>query len=262
MRHTIFAVLTAIMISGSAVAASACPDHYQNSAPPEFSNKALGNRAHELCSTEFVVMYSGLSRTPLWSAEHLTREHVQQARTLTRENRFHPDDRLSGFDRAELADFRGSGLDRGHTTPSGDASTMTAQNETFALSNMVPQDPKMNRGLWEHLEENTRNLALARGDIYVITGPLFISQKLRQVNGRVLVPTHLFKVIYDARAAAAGVYFAPNDASGQYQVISVAELNRMAGINFLPGVADAVLNKAAELPAESESPSAKRHRRR
>lgn len=120
----------------------------------------------------------------------------------------------------------------------------------------------MNRGLWEHLEENTRNLALARGDIYVITGPLFISQKLRQVNGRVLVPTHLFKVIYDARAAAAGVYFAPNDASGQYQVISVAELNRMAGINFLPGVADAVLNKAAELPAESESPSAKRHRRR
>lgn len=261
MRITTLAVLAALFSNGAAMAASACPAHYQNGAQPEFTNQSLGNRTRDLCNTEFVVMHSGLSRTPLWSAEHLTRERVLQARKLSRENVFHPDERLHARERSELADYHGSGLDRGHTTPSGDASTMAAQNETFALSNMVPQDPKSNRGVWEHLEENTRNLALKHGDIYVITGPLFISQKLRQLNERVLVPSHLFKVIYDQKAATAAAYLAPNDASGQSQVISVAELNRMAGINFLPGVADAILNKAAELPAESESPSAKRHRR-
>lgn len=83
-------------------------------------------------------MYSGVTKTPIWSAEYLTKEKI--AAKLPRKDSFHPESKLPSSERAELSDYARSGYDRGHMTPSADMGMASAQAETFTLANMVPQD--------------------------------------------------------------------------------------------------------------------------
>ena len=66
-----------------------------------------------LCSNNFAVMHSALSKTPLVVIERLSKSQIDSATGEERTNQFYPDPRLPQGSRAELADFRGSSLDRG-----------------------------------------------------------------------------------------------------------------------------------------------------
>jgi len=194
-------------------------------------------------------MYSGISRTPIWSAEHLTADRVGQARQIKRLNAFHAEEQLSLGDRAELKDYVRSGFDRGHMAPSGDMPTERAQHESFSLANMIPQNPKNNQILWEGIEETTRTLASDDGEIYVITGPIFEGSSPQRINGRVLVPTAVFKAIYDRAHKQAGAYVTANAAGVEYQTLSIADLEKRVGINVFPTLSDQVKEVKMKLPA-------------
>jgi len=59
-------------------------------------------------------LYSGVTRTPLYSAEHLTKARIEAAKGVRRHNAFHAEKRLPKADRSELRDYAKSGYDRGH----------------------------------------------------------------------------------------------------------------------------------------------------
>ena len=88
-------------------------------------------------SVPFAVMYSGISRTPLWSAEHLTRESILDAKDLKGRAAFHPEGELPSNERAELSDYARSGFDRGHMAPSADMPNRSARQQCFSLANMI-----------------------------------------------------------------------------------------------------------------------------
>jgi endonuclease G len=67
--------------------------------------------------------------TPLWAAEHLTREAVEASRTFGRTSTFHAERALPKGERAELKDFEGSACDRGHMAPSEDMPDPATQRE-------------------------------------------------------------------------------------------------------------------------------------
>ena len=181
-------------------------------------------------------MHSGVTRTPLWSAELITKEHVLSQRGMKRENMFHPDERLAPSERSELQDYMRSGYDRGHMTPSASAWTPELQHETFALSNMIPQNPDNNEHLHAHIEAAVRNLAKKLGRLYVITGPLFQGTQISWLHNRVAIPTHVFKLVLDPQSGRAAAYLEENVDGDNYKVISASELQGLAGVNFLPGV--------------------------
>jgi endonuclease G, mitochondrial len=236
----------------SAFAATSCPAHYAAGVAPAITNPRVSEATKELCYAQFAVMHSGLTRTPLWSAEHLTAERIGSARGQVRVNDFHPDRRLSPRERAELSDYARSGYDRGHMAPSGDMPDPASQDESFSLANMVPQDAQLNRHLWEGIESAVRNLAQRRGELYVITGPLFEGDKIELLKHRVMVPTSVYKIVYDPRAGQASAYVAPNTGVQQYEVVSVAALSARAGIDFLPSLSAAAKQRAMALPAPQE----------
>ena len=80
---------------------------------------------------------------------------------VPRSNDFREDrDLPSSFRKADSDDYKGSGFDRGHLCPSEDRTTQFYLNqETFLMSNMIPQTPELNRGPWKFLEEYCRKLA-------------------------------------------------------------------------------------------------------
>src|SRR5579883_691244 len=219
-------------------AETGCASQLLQGAAPIIKNQKLASQTYALCFSEIALQYSGLSRTPLWSAEHLTARRIEQARSLPRlhADAFHEEPSLPREYRAELSDYRRSGFDRGHMAPNGDMSTPEAQQESFSLANMIPQDPCNNEVLWEGIESAVRDLALAEQEVFVVTGPAFLGEELQSLRGRVLVPSHIFKAVYVPSRNAAGAYFAPNDSSQSWEAISLAELETKIGIDVFPSL--------------------------
>jgi endonuclease G, mitochondrial len=240
--------LAAALPGVAAAAPSACPEHHPGGLAPDILRPTQAERARELCFRSYAVLHSGVSRTALAAAEHLTRERVQAARGLERENAFHEEERLPPEARAHLADYARSGLDRGHMAPSGDMPTPEAQAESFSLANMVPQDPGSNRCLWEGIESAVRDLAMREGEVFVLTGPIFRGQTLRQLNGRVLVPTDLFKAVYVPSRGEAAAYVTPNAPGLDWRAVPLSELGELAGLNVFPALPPEVKKRMLRLP--------------
>jgi endonuclease G len=168
----------------------------------------------------------------LWSAEHLTRERVNSARDLKRQDNFHEEAKIPAAGRSLLKDYVRSGYDRGHMAPSGGASNAASQNETFSMANIVPQEPTNNRGVWASIEIGTRNYAKSHGALNVITGPLFIGEKIAFINNRVAVPTHLWKLVYDPGKNAGGVYLVENKDTRDIVWKSIPDFEQFSGYRF------------------------------
>lgn len=222
---------------GSIVASTSgdCTDLYAGGKAPALLAERLGRDATTLCYQDYAVLVSGLTRTPLWSAERLTPAIVDSARATERVDVFHPDDHIPAGDRAELLDYRGSGYDRGHMSPSGDMPSPAAQQESFSLANIVPQAPQLNRGVWSDIEIDVRNLALRERAVYVVTGPIFASAEVDMLRGRVAAPSSIYKAIYVPGEGAAA-WIATNENRPALRLVSVADLSAETGIDPFPAM--------------------------
>jgi len=242
-------LLTLVLAAGPVLAApTACPQHFYAGQPPEVLNTRLLAGTRTLCFRAFAVLHSATTRTVLYSAEHLTRDTIAAARGLPRDSEFHPEPALPDGERAELQDYARSGFDRGHMAPSGDMPDEDAQQESFSLANMVPQAPKLNRGIWEGIESAVRKLAEREGDIYVVTGPIFQGAELQRI-GNVVVPSHTFKAVMSVRRGLAAAYVAKNVDSAPWAVINMAQLADLTGLNVFPALPAGARNAALRLPA-------------
>ena len=228
-----------------------CSQSFYGGVYPEFSNTKLSNNTQALCMDGFAVMYSGVSRTPLWSAEYLTRKRLQQAKEIDREDSFHEESQLPQSMRAQLSDYSGSGYDRGHLAPNGDMANRSQQYDSFSLANIAPQSPRNNRYIWRNIESATRYLTQQYGEVYTVTGVAFTDKKAKQLAGRVLVPSHFFKAVYIPASNQAGVYYAPNDESERIEIISIDELTAKIGIDVLPVLDAKTKAQALDLPLKA-----------
>jgi endonuclease G len=210
-----------------------CRQHFAGGLPPV---QPRAPKLRELCFDAFALLHSGNTRSPVYVAERLNRQSLQQAQGVARSNRFFADARLPRGERAELDDYRGSGYARGHMAPAGDMPTATAMAQSFSLANMVPQDPAHNSGAWSKIEQDTRKYVMrAQGDVYVITGPAY-TRDYRSIGPRgVAVPTELFKLVYDPHTGKSWAHWqhnAPKVRPGP--PISYDELTRRIGKELMP----------------------------
>lgn len=229
----------------------ACREPFYAGTPPDYLKEALKKQSYPLCFDGFATMYSGVSRTPLWSAEHLTRRRLSQADTIPREDSFHEESRLPDSVRAELKDYSRSGYDRGHIAPNADMANVSQQYDSFSLANIAPQSPRNNRYIWRNLESATRYLTKQYGEVYTVTGVAFTSKRLKKIGSGVLVPSHFYKAVYIPAIGQAGVYYAPNDESERLEVISVDELALRTGVDVMPAIAATAKSEAFELPIKA-----------
>jgi endonuclease G, mitochondrial len=251
-RLVIVAVLTLYPIPGvttaSLAASTGCPQFFPHGNAPDLVNPMFLPKTREICYAAFAVLHSGITRTPLWAAEHLTRKGLNGAVATERKDTFHEEPRLPPDERADLDDYARSGFDRGHLAPAADMPDEQAQHESFSLANMIPQDPQSNRGLWSGIESAARGLARKSGELYVVSGPVFQGTTLQRLRGRVLVPTHIFKAVYDPKRNQAAAYLVENGDGDQWRSLSISELQQITGIDPFPGLASSVKDHAMDLP--------------
>jgi endonuclease G len=147
-------------------------------------------------------------------------------------------------------DYTKSGFDKGHLAPAGDMSwSQQAMKESFYMSNMSPQTPQFNRGIWKDLESEVRNWAASEKELYIVTGPIF-DGKPKQFIGpdKVAVPDAYYKIVldYEHQPIKAVAFIIPNAGctSSFWQFsTSIDNVEQKTGINFFPQLPDSVENR-------------------
>ena len=180
----------------SALSVGPCGEKVQT----EYDNLALGfpGEADTVVDRAgYALGYIEYHEQPAWVVYKLTRDEVL-TKVSKRKNRFKEDPEIPTGS-ACSADYQRSGYDRGHLAPAADmAFSEQTMSDSFYYSNMSPQHPKFNRGIWKKLEEQVRHFAVREGEVYVVTGPVLPMEKTITIGpNQVTVPTHYYKVVYD-----------------------------------------------------------------
>ncbi len=144
---------------------------------------------------------------------------------------------------ADPADYKGCGYDRGHLCPAGDmTSSSEIMSETFFMSNMSPQVPGFNRGIWKRLEEQVRTWGV-RERVWVVTGPVFKDSRGEIGENKVTVPGYYYKVVYSPSRREMIGFILPNAKSKKSivdYVVSVDSVEMVTGLDFFSQLPDAL----------------------
>lgn len=201
-----------------------------------------------------VHKYSGFSlcfrnsyKDAEWVSYTLTQEKL--IKNARRTNKFTEDKNISTGS-AKLSDYKASGYDRGHLAPAADmAWSEQSENESFLMSNMTPQVPQFNRGIWKELESQVRKYAQSLDFLVVATGPVLEKQPEEYSTigqSKVCVPEYFYKVLLakDKGGNWQSIGFIlPNEKSEQdifsYKVC-VNEVEERCGIDFFSALDDSI----------------------
>lgn len=201
----------------------------------------------------YTVSYNSVYKTPNWVGWELTREETQGKED--RKDKFVPDPDLPE-PRVEHADYTHSGYDRGHMAPAADMKwSAEAMAQSFYMSNICPQNQKLNRDDWGDLEEACRGWARKYGRVYIVCGPVYDKRNPKRIGKhRVAVPDRFFKVVLienRKNPVAMGFLFdnaAHHQALKKYMV-PVDSIETITRLDFFSRLPDSVENRIeAEVP--------------
>lgn len=202
-------------------------------------------------SSDFIYEHEGYSFVysmedvqSYWVAYTLTPKKV--AGEVKRTGHFRPDPLLTEGS-AELGDYRDSGLDRGHLAPAGDMKwSESAMKESFYFSNISPQNPKFNRGIWRELEEKVREYTLLSDTLYIATGPVFMRRIGSIGPNSITVPNAYFKALmgyWDKKWHSIGFImeqFPISEGNVLDYAVSIDDLEKICHMDFFHKMEDSI----------------------
>lgn len=218
--------------------------------PSNATSNAASTDNYLMVKSQYVLSYNNKTHTANWVSWQLNRSWIG---TADRQDNFRPDNALpASWYKVRPNDYTGSGYDRGHIAPSADRTRNEADNSsTFLMSNMMPQVPELNRGVWGDLEDYCRELVQSGKELYIVAGPVGSKGSIGKKE-KIAVPAKTWKVIVvldrpglgvsgitsNTRAIAVEM---PNDASVKGKGwksfrVSVRQVERETGLNFLSNV--------------------------
>ena len=230
-------------------------------------NLTLGNPSNAVTNTSYsdnylmvknayTLSYNKNKGIANWVSWHLSTAWKGET---DRQNDFRTDPSLpQNWYEVTPRDYASTGFDRGHLCPSSDRDGSLEDNqETFFMTNMTPQAPSNNRGIWKMLEEYERTLTLQGNEVYIIAGTIGeggtgTNGFAKTIGKNITVPASLWKIIVvlpigqndvlrineNTRVIAVNI---PNDNgvggdSWKKYVVSVNELQELTGYDFLSNV--------------------------
>jgi endonuclease G len=225
--------------------------------PSQATSSPSNSENYLIARPQYALSYAKNKGTPNWVSWELNASWVGDS---GRVGKFAPDEKLpADWERVKPADYTGSGFDRGHMVNSEDRSRSAEDNiSTFLMTNIIPQSPDNNRGVWVDLENYCRKLVRSGKELFIISGGHGqggIGEKGLKATvgrGKVIVPAVTWKVILVLDKPNSGVtgvdrntrtiaVIVPNkqgiksDPWQQYRV-SVKEVENLTGYKFFTSV--------------------------
>ena len=227
-------------------------DTPQSSEIPDFALPAIHKGEEIIKHKNYTLRYEEDYEVPAWVVHKLRGEYTKGIANRSG-NQFVPDRKVKN-NSALTGDYTKSGYDRGHMLPAGDFKCcQELMNETFFMSNIAPQVPDFNRGIWENIESRVRGWAVRDEELFIVTGPVL--RKGLPTIGRynsVAVPEFFYKIALfyqpnSGKTARAIAFLLPNEAlfgkrMNSY-VVSVDEVEKATGLDFFAKLPDEIESK-------------------
>lgn len=183
----------------------------------------------------YTLSYNETHEQADWVAYKLYKNSINES--VKRKDNFRQDP-LIVTESATLSDYKKSGYDRGHLAP---AKTMSfskqTMSESFFMSNMSPQLPSFNRGVWKRLEERVRQWIKVSDSLYVVTGPVLKDSLGFIGENKVTIPNAYYKVVIRFKNKnLTGIGFLLNNKKSSERIstftVAIDSIEEITGINF------------------------------
>lgn len=214
-----------------------------------------------LKNRSYLVSYDIARKNPAWCAYKIFAP--KDTKSPARPD-FLPDTRVPARFRVEPSDYTNSGFDRGHMAPNQAIAACygrAGQEETFLMSNIVPQFHALNAGTWKELEQRVfKRYTRAFGEIWVICGPIYDSPAPKRIRKNIAVPDAFFMIVVDCTENATGslralAFIVPHEkklaGTLKKYLVSIDEVEARAGLDFFPKLATETQNQFESLPAKT-----------
>lgn len=195
-----------------------------------------GRDITNICRTAYALSHDNSARIARWVAYTLTAENSIGCEP--RINAFMSDRSIPRGQRAELGDYSNSGYDMGHIANNADMSwNRTVARESFILSNVAPQLPNLNRGLWRQLETNVRSWAFNSGSsITIYSGSIYDNDSSHRIGvNQVIVPDAFYKILINNSTRESIAFIFPHQdrlRSLRAMQTTVADVEQATGMTF------------------------------
>lgn len=195
----------------------------------------------------FIVDYNNRTKNPNWVFYTLTDNFLEKHK---RPSSFYEDPQIPSKYRVISDDFKHSGYDRGHLAPNDAISRVygvKAQLETFYMSNISPQNPDLNRGLWKSLEQIVINDFVKRyNQVHVFCGPIFFEEyDVKFISSKkIWVPDAFYKIVLLEKNQSYKTIsvIMPQEIDKQHKLMnfftSIDNIEDFTNIDFLQGLED------------------------
>jgi len=193
-------------------------------------DQVLHKRAYDTC-------YSYKWKTPKLAVYKIDGEKLKSSSHYSRKGlTFKPDYSIKTRHRSYTRDYSRTGFDRGHLAENGSFNyDKVFQKETFKTSNIAPEKPNLNRGVWARIEKFSRIQAIRNKSVSVITG---VCGTLGHIKNSVNIPRYWYKIIFkpDGQQIA---FLAPNtnnikrDAKMRYFLVPISKIEEQCNLQFV-----------------------------
>jgi endonuclease G, mitochondrial len=193
-----------------------------------------------ICRQGYFLYHDNAAKIPVWVAWNITPEHVNGC--VARTDAFATDQSLPAGKSATPADYAGSGYDKGHLANDAHQSwDLAVEKESFLMTNMSPQLPGLNRGIWKLLETATGAWTFSRQHTMIVyAGNIYDTASAKKIGAGVVVPMALYKIVIDKNTGETLAFLFPHkeNQGNDLTVVqtTVADIEAQSGIVFaVPG---------------------------
>ena len=194
----------------------------------------------------FTVSYSKNHRQSEWVAYELSKKNLDKE-DFRRPPSFKTEKRVEKKFQVGHRDYSSTNFDRGHLASAADFSwSREGIEQTFFTTNISPQEPRFNRGIWKKLENHVRGWAIQYEHLYVVTGPILTERAKKRFpkeKNYIAVPRRYYKILLNyTNDAPFAIGFIMKNESSQAPLSSFAvtidEIEKITGIDFFPELPD------------------------
>ena len=191
-----------------------------------------------MCRRGYFVMHDNQAKIPVWVTWMVNPATVNGC--WPRTNAFVTDQSLAAGKRSAPTDYAGSGYDQGHLANDAHQSwDQQVEYESFLMSNMSPQLPGLNRGIWKLLETATGAWTFSRKHTMIVyAGNVYNTATDKKIGAnQVVVPGGgLYKIVIDQNTSEALAFLFPHKENQGNDLsvvqVTVADVEKATGITF------------------------------
>lgn len=224
-------------------------DEYYYTSSFDFSWPAYSNTSKIVEYETFALQYDDRNKQPKWVAYKITKEQIK---SIVKNNKLNLalDPELK-WETANINDYKNAEFlpiplasieDIGYSMQS----SMQAQ----FMSNISPQYPQFNQGIWRSFESRVRNWTSKYDRLYIVTGPLFDDKVKVFGKNKIAIPVAFFKVVLgiSKNGAIAIGFIIPHSISiaepdFMEYAATIDDIESISGLDFFPQIPDILERK-------------------